>query len=73
MDIEEVFIDPYPGCKHVVPGIVAPGGPPSPPLTCRWGASEKNLFFLRLHVCFGVVYAKIDFTITEMERAVYLQ
>ena len=44
MGIEEVFIDPCPGCEDVVPGIVTPGGPPSPPLTRRWGASKKKYF-----------------------------
>ena len=42
MGIEEVFIDPCPGCEDVVPGIVTPGGPPSPPLTRRWGGIQKK-------------------------------
>ena len=43
MGIEEVFIDPCPGCEDVVPGIVTPGGPPSPPLTRRWGGIQKKV------------------------------
>ena len=43
MGIEEVFIDHCPGCEHVVPGIVTPGGPPSPPLTRRWGGIRKKI------------------------------
>ena len=42
MGIEEVFIDPCPGCEDVVPGIVTPGGPPSPPLTRQWGGIQKK-------------------------------
>ena len=42
MGIEEVFIDPCPGCEDVVPGIVTPGGPPSPQLTRRWGGIQKK-------------------------------
>ena len=30
------------GREHVVPGIVTPGGPPSPPLTRRWGGHQKK-------------------------------
>ena len=29
MDIEEVFIDPFPGCENIVPAIVTPSGSPS--------------------------------------------
>ena len=39
---QEVFIDPCPGCKNVVPGIVTPGGSPSPPIDPLVGASEKK-------------------------------
>ena len=42
MGIEEVFIDPCPGCEDVMPGIVTPGGPPCPPLTRRWGGIQKK-------------------------------
>ena len=42
MGIEVVFIDPCPGFENVVPGIVTPGGPPSPPLTRRGGHPSKK-------------------------------
>ena len=42
MGIEEVFIDPWPGCEDVVPGIVTPGGPPSPPIDPSVGGASKK-------------------------------
>ena len=42
MGIKEVFIDHCPGCEHVVPGIVTPGGPPSPPIDPSVGGHPKK-------------------------------
>ena len=50
MGMKEVFIDPCPGCEDVGPGIVTPGGPPSPPLTRRWGGIQKKVIFVLNYV-----------------------
>ena len=55
MGIEEVFIDPCPGCENVVPGIVAPGGSPSPPLTSGGGASGKKYEIQSLIAVYGPI------------------
>ena len=61
MGIEEVFIDPCPGCEDVVPGIVTPGGPPSPPLTRRWGGIKKKSSYTNKNEVFGAYGIKLQF------------
>ena len=76
MGIEEVFIDPCLGCEYVVPGIVTPGGPPSPPSTRRWGGIRKKNLTMDVEVhapsLSKALEKGLSFEIQKFEKVNYL-